>query len=75
MEIIKTCLICDHCILNLGDSGWSDMIPGYAGSINCDLNLFIEDRGGDLANLSKYVEIGSTCTMFKIHKSIQITRT
>jgi len=68
---IKTCLICDHCTLDLGDAGYSEMTPGYPGSMRCNLNLF-KDNTGDLVNLSRYVEIGSECHAFKLHKSIQI---
>ena len=72
-KIIKTCLICENCDLDLGSEGYSDVTPGYAGSVSCNLNLFDDGTGEyGVSSLFVYVDRASECHAFKIHHSIQV---
>lgn len=57
---MKTCALCKHCRIELGEEDWPGRPPGFMGSIACS-------KGHDVASVWEALALlGSECSDFEL---------
>jgi hypothetical protein len=70
--VIKTCALCQHCDINLGYEGWSQLTPACEGSISCDMinhdsEIGVVFKRSGLVGLAVF---GSKCPDFQLMQEL-----
>ena len=67
----RTCLICQHLDINLGESDWSELTPGESASAKCLKNHWsISQNEGIVTERMRTNAIN--CKDFQLHSSIKV---
>lgn len=62
---MRACIACLYFNLSLGDRGYSDLTPGWPGSISCQKGVFRLDEGDYVQPAKDSVEYARACPHFQ----------